>query len=146
MLYSCHKKFFKNFLSYGMTHTLTLLNSTSIQSNLSQMESREARLSLNYAFSCLRYQKHLEELLIESGFLHGAPLPDELNSLVLVMLWEFVERKFVSRGSRSKSQLGDRIEEVLEVETNLEKVFFIISNVNPTPSNMSAKIYVFSKN
>lgn len=98
-----------------------LKSSTSIQSNLSQMESREARLSLNYAFSCLRYQKHLEELLIESGFLHGAPLPDELNSLVLVMLWEFVERKFISRGSRSKSQLGDRIEEVLEVETNLEK-------------------------
>jgi len=64
----------------------------------------------------------LEELLIESGFFHGAPLPDDLNSLVLVMLWEFLQRKFIARGTRSKSSLGQRNEEVAEVEGCLEKV------------------------
>jgi hypothetical protein len=40
----------------------------------------------------------------------------------MVMLWDFSQRKFVKRGTRSKSKLGDRIEEVEEVELNLEKV------------------------
>jgi len=96
------------------------------------MESRDSRAALDLAFSCLRYQSHLEELLIESGFFHGAPLGDDLNSLVLVMLWEFLQRKFIARGTRSKSQLGDRIEEVQEVEMHLEKVkgFSIFKNQN----------------
>ena len=67
----------------------------------------------------------MEEICIDSGFMpDGAPIPDELNSLALVMLWELSERKFILRGSRSKAALGTRIEEVLEVEKYLEKVDF----------------------
>lgn len=82
------------------------------------------RIAFDLAFSCLRYRTHLEELLIESGFLGGAPLGDDLNTLVIVMLWDFVKRKFVSRGTRSKLQLGQRIEEVEEVETQLGNVSY----------------------
>ena len=60
-------------------------------------------------------------MLIESGFSDGAPIPDELNSLVIVMLWELTERRFQLRGSRSKANLGNRIEEVTEVEKHLDK-------------------------
>ena len=101
-------------------------------------ESREARLALDFAFSCFRYQSHLEELLVESGFFDASMIPEDLNALVLVMLWEFIQRKFVSRGTRSKAQLGDRIEEVEEVEKSLDKVIFLtpISRrwLNPTLS------------
>jgi len=86
------------------------------------------RIAFDLAFSCLRYRTHLEELLIESGFLGGAPLGDDLNTLVIVMLWDFVKRKFVSRGTRSKLQLGNRIEEVEEVETQLGNVSLIQNN------------------
>jgi len=95
-----------------------LKSSTSLTSQTS-FESREMRIAFDLAFSCLRYRTHLEELLIESGFLGGAPLGDDLNTLVIVMLWDFVKRKFVCRGTRSKLQLGNRIEEVEEVETQL---------------------------
>ena len=60
-------------------------------------------------------------MLIESGFSDGAPIPDELNSLVIVMLWELTERRFQLRGTRSKSNLGNRVEEVQEVEKHLDK-------------------------
>ena len=56
-------------------------------------------------FSAYRFVTRLEEILIESGFSDGAPIPDELNSLVVVMLWELAERRFLLRGTRSKSAL-----------------------------------------
>ena len=71
--------------------------------------------------SAYRFVSRLEEILIESGFSDGAPIPDELNSLVVVMLWELAERRFLLRGTRSKSALGPRIEEVSEVEKHLDK-------------------------
>lgn len=102
-------------------HPVRYLKSSTSLAYSDSMESRDSRAALDLAFSCLRYQKHLEELLMESGFFSHAPLPDEYNSLVLVMLWEFLQRKFIARGTRSKSQLGDRIENVHEVEMHLEK-------------------------
>ena len=76
---------------------------------------------VNEFFSAYRFVTRLEEILIESGFSDGAPIPDELNSLVVVMLWELAERRFLLRGTRSKSALGTRVEEVQEVEKHLDK-------------------------
>jgi len=68
----------------------------------------------------------MEEICVDSGFMpDGAPIPDELNSVALVMLWELAERRFILRGSRSKAALGTRLEEILEVEKYLEKVLLL---------------------
>ena len=71
----------------------------------------------------------LEEILIDSGFSDGAPIPDELNSLVVVMLFELTQRRFIIRGTRSKAALGPRMEEVEEVERHLDKVNFLFSKI-----------------
>ena len=84
-------------------------------------EACSLKCLVNEFFSAYRFVTRLEEILIESGFSDGAPIPDELNSLVVVMLWELAERRFLLRGTRSKSALGTRVEEVQEVEKHLDK-------------------------
>lgn len=102
-------------------HPIKYLTGLTDQADFDQLTTANQRLVLNLAFSAYRFVSRLEEILIESGFSDGAPIPDELNSLVVVMLWELAERRFLLRGTRSKSALGPRIEEVSEVEKHLDK-------------------------
>ncbi|KAG8453613.1 hypothetical protein GDO86_000299, partial [Hymenochirus boettgeri] len=64
----------------------------------------------------LKYQDLLETILLDSGFYHSQPLPDEMTSLVMVMLYDFQDRKFQPR-CLPHSEL--KIEEVQDVETLL---------------------------
>uniref|UniRef100_A0A4X2KLG3 NOP2/Sun RNA methyltransferase family member 7 n=1 Tax=Vombatus ursinus TaxID=29139 RepID=A0A4X2KLG3_VOMUR len=71
------------------------------------------RLSYELAFSALKYQDILESILIDSCFY---PNPVALTSLVVVMLYDFQDRKFESR---LLSDEEESISEVQEVENLL---------------------------
>ncbi|KAJ7326684.1 hypothetical protein JRQ81_016443 [Phrynocephalus forsythii] len=55
------------------------------------------RLSYELAFSALKYQDVLENILIDSGIYPIQSMSDELTSLVVVMLYDLQERKFEAR-------------------------------------------------
>ncbi|XP_069600657.1 putative methyltransferase NSUN7 [Ranitomeya imitator] len=76
-------------------------------------DEKSQRWSYELAFNALKYQDLLETILLASGFYHSQPLPDEMTSLVVVMLYDFQYRKFQPRDLSNK---GDIIEEVQEVE------------------------------
>ncbi|XP_075715519.1 putative methyltransferase NSUN7 isoform X2 [Rhinoderma darwinii] len=80
-------------------------------------DERSQRWSYELAFNSLKYQDLLETILLVSGFYHSQPLPDEMTSLVVVMLYDFQFRKFQPRYISNKD---DIIEEVQEVEKLLE--------------------------
>ncbi|XP_040276488.1 putative methyltransferase NSUN7 isoform X1 [Bufo bufo] len=80
-------------------------------------DERSQRWSYELAFSALKYQDLLETILLVSGFYHSQPLPDEMTSLVVVMLYDFQFRKFQPRYLSNKDEV---VEEVQEVETLLE--------------------------
>merc|ERR1712168_968285 len=102
-------------------HPIKYVTGLAERDDFDVLTTSQQRAVLNLAFSAYRFVTRLEEMLIESGFSDGAPIPDELNSLVIVMLWELAERRFQLRGTRSKANQGDRIEEVSEVEKHLDK-------------------------
>ncbi|XP_060102325.1 putative methyltransferase NSUN7 [Heteronotia binoei] len=60
-------------------------------------DERSQRLSYELAFSALKYQDVLENILIDSGIYPIQSLPDELTSLVVVMLYDLQDRKFEVR-------------------------------------------------
>ncbi|KAM8970077.1 putative methyltransferase NSUN7 isoform 3-T3 [Sarcophilus harrisii] len=74
------------------------------------------RLSYELAFSALKYQDILENILIDSCFYPNVSIPDALTSLVVVMLYDFQDRKFQSRLITDVEQ---SISEVQEVENLL---------------------------
>ncbi|XP_052497677.1 putative methyltransferase NSUN7 [Budorcas taxicolor] len=74
------------------------------------------RLSYELAFSALKYQDILETILIDSCIFPSATIPDHLNSLIIVMLYDFQDRKFQAR---LLSGNEESIAEVLEVENLL---------------------------
>ncbi|CAN2388493.1 methyltransferase activity [Pristimantis euphronides] len=76
-------------------------------------DERSQRWSYELAFSALKYQDLLETILLISGFYHSQPLPDEMTSLVVVMLYDYQYRKFQPRCISNKDNV---IEEVQEVE------------------------------
>ncbi|XP_069832597.1 putative methyltransferase NSUN7 [Dendropsophus ebraccatus] len=80
-------------------------------------DERSQRWAYELAFNTLKYQDLLETILLVSGFYHSQPLPDEMTSLVVVMLYDFQYRKFQPRFISSKD---DIIEEVQEVEKLLD--------------------------
>uniref|UniRef100_A0A8C9SR85 NOP2/Sun RNA methyltransferase family member 7 n=1 Tax=Scleropages formosus TaxID=113540 RepID=A0A8C9SR85_SCLFO len=67
------------------------------------------RQAYELAFNALKYQDLLEDMLVDSCFYPSHPLPDDLMSLAVVMLYDFQERKFLPR-----SGLGCELEEKLE--------------------------------
>ncbi|KAM4707457.1 putative methyltransferase NSUN7 [Discoglossus pictus] len=79
-------------------------------------DERFQRWSYELAFNALKYQDLLETILLDSGFYHAQPLPDEMTSLVVVILYDFQDRKFQPR---CISYEDDVIEEVREVENLL---------------------------
>ncbi|XP_039607266.1 putative methyltransferase NSUN7 isoform X2 [Polypterus senegalus] len=72
-------------------------------------------LSFELAFSALKYQDLLEDLLVDSYFYSSQTIPDDLNSLVVVMLYDFQDRKFQPRVCCS----DEEIEDVRQVEKYL---------------------------
>ncbi|XP_037685598.1 putative methyltransferase NSUN7 isoform X2 [Choloepus didactylus] len=74
------------------------------------------RLSYELAFSALKYQNILETMLIDSYIFPSTTIPDHLNSLIIVMLYDFQDRKFEAR---LLSDNEDTISEVQEVENLL---------------------------
>ncbi|KAM7155696.1 putative methyltransferase NSUN7 [Molossus nigricans] len=74
------------------------------------------RLSYELAFSTLKYQDILETLLIDSCIFPSTTIPDHLSSLIIVMLYDFQDRKFQAR---LLSDNEESIAEVQEVENLL---------------------------
>ncbi|XP_024587490.1 putative methyltransferase NSUN7 [Neophocaena asiaeorientalis asiaeorientalis] len=74
------------------------------------------RLSYELAFSALKFQDILETILIDSYIFPSTIIPDHLNSLIIVMLYDFQDRKFQAR---LLSDNEESIAEVLEVENLL---------------------------
>ncbi|XP_075400517.1 putative methyltransferase NSUN7 [Tenrec ecaudatus] len=74
------------------------------------------RTAYELAFSALKYQDILESILIDSYIFPSTTIPDHLSSLILVMLYDFQERKFQPR---LLSDSEDVISEVEEVENLL---------------------------
>ncbi|XP_029788051.1 putative methyltransferase NSUN7 isoform X2 [Suricata suricatta] len=74
------------------------------------------RSSYELAFSALKYQDILETILIDSYIFPSATIPDHLSSLIIVMLYDFQDRKFQAR---FLSDNEEPIAEVQEVENLL---------------------------
>ncbi|KAH0516116.1 putative 28S rRNA (cytosine-C(5))-methyltransferase [Microtus ochrogaster] len=74
------------------------------------------RSSYELAFSTLKYQDILETILIDSTIFPSTTIPDHLSSLIIVMLYDFQDRKFQPRAFPSNEE---SISEVQEVETLL---------------------------
>ncbi|XP_028939276.2 putative methyltransferase NSUN7 isoform X2 [Ornithorhynchus anatinus] len=68
------------------------------------------------AFSTLKYQDILEDILLDSCFYPTVSIPADLTSLVVVMLYDFQDRKFQAR---LVSDNEEPIAEVQEVENHL---------------------------
>ncbi|KAM6439953.1 putative methyltransferase NSUN7 isoform 1-T3 [Liasis olivaceus] len=71
------------------------------------------RLSYELAFSALKYQDVLENILIDSGVYPLQSISDDLTSLVVVMLYDLQDRKFEAR---SNLEDEETIAEVQEIE------------------------------
>ncbi|KAM6362622.1 putative methyltransferase NSUN7 isoform 2-T12 [Alca torda] len=67
------------------------------------------RVSYELAFNALKYQDLLEEILLDSCVYPCHSIPDELTSLLVVMLYDLQERKFQAR------EIFDEEEPVAEV-------------------------------
>ncbi|XP_073661283.1 putative methyltransferase NSUN7 isoform X2 [Tursiops truncatus] len=74
------------------------------------------RLAYELAFSALKFQDILETMLIDSYIFPSTIIPDHLNSLIIVMLYDFQDRKFQAR---LISDNEESVAEVLEVENLL---------------------------
>ncbi|XP_053920372.1 putative methyltransferase NSUN7 [Cuculus canorus] len=68
------------------------------------------RVSYELAFSALKYQDLLEEILLDSSAYPCQSIPDELTSLLVVMLYDLQDRKFQAR------KIFDEDEPVAEVQ------------------------------
>ncbi|KAK1175326.1 putative methyltransferase NSUN7 isoform X1 [Acipenser oxyrinchus oxyrinchus] len=79
-------------------------------------DEKSQRWSFELAFSALKYQDFLEDLMIDSCFYPSNPTHDDLTSLVVVMLYDFQDRKFQPRLCLADEE---EIEEVREVEKSL---------------------------
>ncbi|XP_072288376.1 putative methyltransferase NSUN7 [Eucyclogobius newberryi] len=72
------------------------------------------RAAYELAFNALKYQGLLENLLLDSSFYLTQPLPDDQMSLVVVMLFDFLDRKFLPRKCKNTD-----VKEVRLVELHL---------------------------
>lgn len=84
---------------------------------LPEVENEEMQqAAYELAFSTLKYQELLEDIMIDSCFYLTRPVPDDQMSLVAVMLCDFQDKKFLPR----EHQRGEEIiQEVRDVENYL---------------------------
>ncbi|XP_055081021.1 putative methyltransferase NSUN7 [Periophthalmus magnuspinnatus] len=74
------------------------------------------RAAYKLAFNSLKYQELLENIILDSSFYLTQQLPDDQMSLVVVMLYDFQDRKFVPRECENTDK---DIKEVRDVELHL---------------------------
>ncbi|KAM6150266.1 putative methyltransferase NSUN7 [Erethizon dorsatum] len=84
-----------------------------LQSSAQSEDETFRRLSYELAFSALKYQDILETILIDSYVFPSTTIPDRLSSLIIVMLYDFQDRKFQTRVLPGNEE---SISEVQEVE------------------------------
>ncbi|XP_051766687.1 putative methyltransferase NSUN7 [Ctenopharyngodon idella] len=70
------------------------------------------------AFNTLKYQDLLEEILTDSYFYRSQQMPDDLMALVVVILYDLLDRKFQPREPMKRVEEG-LIKEVRQVEDSL---------------------------
>ncbi|XP_009816083.2 putative methyltransferase NSUN7 [Gavia stellata] len=81
----------------------------SVSPMLTFKDEYSQRVSYELAFSALKYQDLLEEILLDSCVYPCQSIPDELTSLLVVMLYDLQDRKFQGR------EIFDEEEPVAEV-------------------------------
>ncbi|ERE91472.1 putative methyltransferase NSUN7 [Cricetulus griseus] len=81
------------------------------------------RLSYELAFSALKYQDILETMLIDSYIFPSTTIPDHLGSLIIVMLYDFQDRKFQSRVLSDNEESISEVQEVESLLNSLEEVY-----------------------
>ncbi|NWH87600.1 NSUN7 methyltransferase, partial [Aegithalos caudatus] len=90
-------------------------------------DEHSRRVSYELAFNALKYQDLLEEMLLNSKAYPCYSIPDELTSLLVVMLYDLQDRKFRKRKIFAEEEL---VAEVQEIEHYLyryicKELFFV---------------------
>ncbi|NXK31792.1 NSUN7 methyltransferase, partial [Piprites chloris] len=75
-------------------------------------DEHSRRVSYELAFSALKYQDLLEEILLDSGVYPCQSIPDELTSLLVVMLYDLQDRKFEARKTFDEEEPVEEVQEV----------------------------------
>nr|XP_012330342.1 putative methyltransferase NSUN7 isoform X3 [Aotus nancymaae] len=92
--------------------------------SLSKSEDQSfRRLSYELAFSALKYQDILETILIDSCIFPSTTIPDHLSSLIIVMLYDFQDRKFQTRVLSDNEESISEVQEVENLLNSPEEVY-----------------------
>ncbi|NXQ20393.1 NSUN7 methyltransferase, partial [Peucedramus taeniatus] len=75
-------------------------------------DEHSKRVSYELAFNALKYQDLLEEMLIDSKVYPCYSIPDELTSLLVVMLYDLQDRKFQKRKIFAEEELVAEVQEI----------------------------------
>ncbi|NWH31951.1 NSUN7 methyltransferase, partial [Chloropsis hardwickii] len=75
-------------------------------------DEHSKRESYELAFNALKYQDLLEEILVDSKVYPCYSIPDELTSLLVVMLYDLQDRKFQKRKRFAGEELVAEVQEV----------------------------------
>ncbi|XP_004849873.1 putative methyltransferase NSUN7 isoform X4 [Heterocephalus glaber] len=81
------------------------------------------RLSYELAFSALKYQDILETILTDSYIFPSTTIPDHLSSLIIVMLYDFQDRKFQTRVLSENEEFISEVQEVENLLNSPEEVY-----------------------
>ncbi|NWW90098.1 NSUN7 methyltransferase, partial [Rhynochetos jubatus] len=90
--------------------TLVCYGDDSLPPTLAFKDEYSQRASYELAFNALKYQDLLEDILLDSCVYPCQAIPDELTSLLVVMLYDLQDRKFQAR------KIFDEEEPVAEVQ------------------------------
>ncbi|NWI72780.1 NSUN7 methyltransferase, partial [Dryoscopus gambensis] len=75
-------------------------------------DEHSRRVSYELAFNALKYQDLLEQILLDSSAYPCYSIPDELTSLLVVMLYDLQDRKFQERKIFNGEELVAEVQEV----------------------------------
>ncbi|XP_033369788.1 putative methyltransferase NSUN7 [Parus major] len=75
-------------------------------------DEHSKRVSYELAFNALKYQDLLEEMLLNSKTYPCYSIPDELTSLLVVMLYDLQDRKFKKRKIFAEEELVEEVQEI----------------------------------
>ncbi|NXM55926.1 NSUN7 methyltransferase, partial [Illadopsis cleaveri] len=75
-------------------------------------DEHSRRASYELAFNALKYQDLLEEILLDSKVYPCYSIPDELTSLLVVMLYDLQDRKFRKRKVFAEEELVAEVQEI----------------------------------
>uniref|UniRef100_A0ABI7YPB7 SAM-dependent MTase RsmB/NOP-type domain-containing protein n=1 Tax=Felis catus TaxID=9685 RepID=A0ABI7YPB7_FELCA len=82
------------------------------------------RSSYELAFSALKFQDILEAILIDSCIFPSTTIPDHLSSLIIVMLYDFQDRKFQARFLSDNEEPIAEVQEVENLLNSPEEVYY----------------------